>query len=115
MKGITRRFERIMDKYLIPAGYEIQKAQQEFEQVLQGKELFDKGIVSLLDNVPDNNKRYEILSGLKDYAIPNCDDLPAVYEELKALLLRAVKAARITKPVSIETTFGNMEGFKAMQ
>ena len=95
MEGIARRFERIMDKYLIPAGYEIQKAQQEYERVLQGKELFDKDIANLLDNAQNNNERYEILSGLKDYAIPNYDDLPAAYEGLKGPLLRAVKAARV--------------------
>jgi ppGpp synthetase/RelA/SpoT-type nucleotidyltranferase len=112
MKGITLRFERIMDKYLIPAGFEIQKAQQEYERVLQGKELFDRDIAKLLDNAQNNNELYEILSGLKDYAIPNYDDLPAAYEELKSPLLRAVKAARGTEPVPIETTFGKMEGFK---
>jgi ppGpp synthetase/RelA/SpoT-type nucleotidyltranferase len=113
MKGIARRFERIMDKYLIPAGFEIQKAQQEYERVLQGKELFDRDIANLLDNAQNNNERYEILSGLKDYAIPNYDGLPAAYEGLKGPLLRAVKAARGTEPVPIETTYGNMEGFKA--
>jgi ppGpp synthetase/RelA/SpoT-type nucleotidyltranferase len=112
MKGITRRFERIMDKYLIPAGFEIQKAQQEYERVLQGKELFDKDVANLLDNAENNNERYEILSGLKDYAIPNYDDLPAAYKGLKGPLLKAVKAARSTEPVPIETTFGNLEGFK---
>lgn len=113
MKGIARRFEQIMDKYLIPAGFEIQKAQQEYERVLQGKELFDKDIANLLDNVQNNNERYEILSGLRDYAIPNYDDLAAAYEELKGPLLRAVKAARTIEPVPIETTYGKMEGFKA--
>ena len=113
MKGIARRFDRIMDSYLIPAGYEMQKAQQEYERVLHGKELYDKDIASLLDNAQNNNERYEILSGLKDYAIPNYDDLPAAYQGLKDPLLRAVKAARGTEPVQIETTYGNMEGFKA--
>lgn len=113
MKGIARRFERIMDKYLIPAGFEIQKAQQEYERVLQGKALFDKDIANLLDNAQNNNERYEILSGLKDFAIPNYDDLPTAYEGLKGPLLRAVKAARGTEPVPIATTYGNMEGFKA--
>ncbi|MET3135559.1 ppGpp synthetase/RelA/SpoT-type nucleotidyltransferase [Oxalobacteraceae bacterium GrIS 1.11] len=37
MKGIAGRFKRIMDKYLIPAGFEIKKAQQEYERVLQGR------------------------------------------------------------------------------
>ena len=113
MKGIERRFERIMDKYLIPAGFEIQKAQQEYEQVLQGKELFDKDTANLLDNAQSNNERYEILSGLKDYAIPNFDDLSAAFEGLKGPLLKAVKAARRTEPVAIETIYGKMEGFKA--
>lgn len=113
MKAIGRRFERIMDKYLIPAGFEIQKAQQEYERVLQGKELFDRDIATLLDNAQNNNERYEILSGLKDYAIPNYDDLPAAYEGLKGPLLRAVKAAHGMEPVPIETTYGNMEGFKS--
>jgi ppGpp synthetase/RelA/SpoT-type nucleotidyltranferase len=113
MEGIARRFERIMDKYLIPAGFEIQKAQQEYERVLQGKEVFDQNITNLLDNAQNNNERYKILSGLKDYAIPNYDDLPAAYDGLKGPLLRAVKAARVTEPVPIETTYGNMDGFKA--
>ena len=98
MKSITRRFERIMDKYLIPAGFEIQKAQQEYERVLQGKELFDRDIASLLENAQNNNERYEILVGLKDYAIPNYDNLPTAYEGLKGPLLRAVNAARGTSP-----------------
>lgn len=113
MKGIKRRFARIMDKYLIPAGYEFQKAQQDYERLLQGKELFDKDVVKLLDNAQNNNERYEILSGVKDYAIPYYDDLLAAYEGLKDPLLRAVKAARATEPVPIKTTFGDMDGFKA--
>lgn len=113
MEGIARRFERIMDKYLIPAGYEIQKAQQEYVRVLQGKDLFDKDVVVLLDGAQNNNERYEILSALKDYAIPNYDDLPAAYEQLKGPLLRTAQAARNAEHVPIETTFGNMEGFKA--
>ena len=113
IKGIARRFERIMDKYLIPAGFEIQKAQQEYERVLQGKELFDRNIAELLDNAQNNNERYEILSGLKDYAIPNYDDLPAAYEGLKDSLLRVVDAARAAEPAPINTAFGNMHGFTA--
>ena len=113
MESITRRFKRITDEYLIPAGYEIQKAQQEYERVLHGRELFDKDIANLLDNAQNNNTRYEILSGLKDYAIPNYDDPPAVYEGLKGPLLRAVKAARATDPVPKETAYGNIDGCRA--
>ena len=113
MEGITRRFDRIMVKYLIPAGYEIQKAQQEYERVLQGKQLFDKDIVCLLDNAQNNNERYEILSQLKDYAIPNYDDFPEAYAGLKDPLLKAVIAARGAETVPIDTAFGPLDGYKA--
>lgn len=113
MEGIKRRFDKVVDDYLIPAGYEIQKAQQEYERILKGKELFDKDIVNVLDNAQDNNERYEILSRLKDYAIPNYDNLQEAYEGLQYPLLKVVKAARVTKPVPIQTTFGPLDGFKA--
>ena len=113
LEGITRRFERIMDRYLIPAGYEIQKAQQDYERVLQGKAWFDRDIVQRLDQAQDNNERYEILSGLKDYTIPYYDDLPAAYAEFRPALLRTVQAARVTATVPIKTSFGEMQGIKA--
>jgi ppGpp synthetase/RelA/SpoT-type nucleotidyltranferase len=110
MEGIKRRFERIMDRYLIPAGYEIQKAQQDYEHVRQGKALFDQDIVQLLDRAQNNNDRYEILSGLKDYALPYYDDLPTAYSQLRPAFLRAVQAARVTARAPITTTFGQMRG-----
>jgi ppGpp synthetase/RelA/SpoT-type nucleotidyltranferase len=113
LEGITRRFERIMDRYLIPAGYEIQKAQQDYERVLQGKAWFDQDIVQRLDQAQDNNERYEFLSGLKDYTIPYYDDLPAAYGKFGPALLRAVQAARVTATVPIETSFGQMKGIQA--
>jgi ppGpp synthetase/RelA/SpoT-type nucleotidyltranferase len=113
MKGIERRFARIMDKYLIPAGYEFQKVQQDHERLIRGKELFDKDIAKLLNNAQNDNERYEILSGLKDHALPICDDRQAAYESLKGPLLRAVRAARSKEPIPIETTRGNMDGFLA--
>jgi ppGpp synthetase/RelA/SpoT-type nucleotidyltranferase len=112
LKDITHRFERIMDQYLIPAGYEIQKAQHDYERVVQGKELFDKDIAKLLDNAKNNNERYEILLGLKEYALPHYDDYPAAYAGLKDPLLRTITNARSAPQVSIETVFGNTSGFK---
>ncbi len=112
MADIKRRFDRIADKYLVPAGYELQKAQQDFEQLLQGKQMFDQDISTLLDKAQNNNERYEILSGLKDYAIPNYNDLPADYEGLRGPLLRTVKAARSTEPVQIKDVHGNLDGFE---
>lgn len=111
MANLKRRFDRIADKYLVPAGYEMQKAQQDFEELLQGRQIFDKDISTLLDKAQNNNERYEILSGLKDYAIPNYNDFSAAYEGLRGPLLSTVKSARSTEPVPIATVHGNLEGF----
>ncbi len=112
MQGIARRFEAIMDKYLIPAGYEFQKAQADFERVLKGKELFDKNIVKSLDSAANNNELYDVLQALKDYALPHYDDLQAAYDELKQPFVRAVKAARKAERMPVATIFGNMDGVK---
>ena len=113
MAGIRKRFNDIMDKYLLPAGYEIQKAQNEYEQLLQGKELFDKDAVKLLGDARDNNERYEILTGLRDYAIPNYDDHAVAFDTLRKPLLDTARAARLSEPVAIESVFGSWNGHKA--
>jgi len=113
MEGIARRFKRVMEDYLIPAGYEIQKAEQEYERVLQGQALFDQDIEQLLAKAQTNNERYEILTGLKDYALPHYDDLPKAFSTLRPALLATVQAARLSAPVPIETSFGRMPGLKA--
>ena len=113
MKGIERRFRRIMDDFLIPAGFEIQKAKEEYERILQGKEIFDRDIANLLKNAQNNNERYDVLSGLKYYALPNYDDLPAVYKGLKGALLTTVRAARAAESVPIKTPYANWEGYNA--
>jgi ppGpp synthetase/RelA/SpoT-type nucleotidyltranferase len=112
MKGIARRFERIMDKYLIPAGFEIQKAEQEYDRLIQGKELVDKDIGKQLDSAQNNYERYQILSTLKDYAIPHFDDRRAAYDGLKGPLLAVVRSSRTMEPVQIETTYGKTDDFK---
>lgn len=108
--AIQNRFEKIMDKYLLPAGYEIQKAQQEYERLKQGRELFDQDVTRLLAEATENNTRYELLSALRDYAIPNYDDIYAAYQALRGPLVEAVKASRLTERVAIQTAFGELPG-----
>jgi ppGpp synthetase/RelA/SpoT-type nucleotidyltranferase len=48
MKFIDQRMKRIMDDFLLPAGYELQKVQHDFKRLMQGKILFDRGIIELL-------------------------------------------------------------------
>ena len=64
-----------MDNYLRPAGYEFKKIKHDYGRLLQGKELFDRGALETPERRSDNTERCEILSNLREYVIPNYDDL----------------------------------------
>jgi hypothetical protein len=110
MKSIASRFTQIMDKYLLPAGYEFQRVQHDYERLQQGKELFDRDAVASLAAAKNNNERYDLLSSLKEYALPNYDDIPAIYGDLRAPLVEAAKASRGVPVEPIKTPFGDLEG-----
>ena len=80
-----------------------QKVQHDFQRLMQGKELFDRGTIEALDTCTDNNGRYEILRSLHEYVLPNYDDIAAVYRELLAALLRAVDNAGTAKTRPVES------------
>jgi ppGpp synthetase/RelA/SpoT-type nucleotidyltranferase len=113
MASIEARLNKIMDEYLLPAGYDFQKVQHDFQRLMQGKEPFDRGTIEALDACTNNNDRYEILRSLREYVLPNYDDIAAIYSELRAALLRAVDNASVTETQPIETPFGNLDGHTA--
>ena len=106
---LEARLNKIMDDYLLPAGYEFQKVQHDFERLMQGKELFDRGVLAALDGSGNNNERHDVLTSIYEYVLPNYDDITAIYPELDVAVLRAVDAARLTEPQLVETPFGNLE------
>jgi ppGpp synthetase/RelA/SpoT-type nucleotidyltranferase len=110
MESIKTRLDRIMDKYLLPAGYEFQRVQQDYERLQQGKELFDQNVLGALETAGDNNERYELLTSLKEQVLPNYDDVPAIYGELIEPLISALERARGTPTKPIKTPFGELEG-----
>ena len=109
-EAIEQRLQKIMKEHLLPAGYEFQKALDDQERLLSGKELFDRGALKALADCNDNNARYALLERFRDYVLPNYDDPQSVYPEIKEQLVAAVKAARLTRPRPIETPFGNLPG-----
>ncbi len=108
--AIKARLQTIMKTHLLPAGYEFQKALDDFERLMSGKELFDRGALKALADCADNNARVELLERFRDYVVPHYDDPASVYPEIKDQLVAAIKAARVTKVRAIETPFGNLPG-----
>jgi ppGpp synthetase/RelA/SpoT-type nucleotidyltranferase len=114
-EAIEQRLQKIMKAHLLPAGYEFQKALDDYERLLSGKELFDRGALKALAECTDNNARHELLERFRDYVLPNYDDPQSVYPEIKEQLVAAVKAARLTKPRPFETPFGSYPGITVDQ
>jgi ppGpp synthetase/RelA/SpoT-type nucleotidyltranferase len=110
MASIRKRFDQIMDKYLLPAGYEFQRVQQDYERFQQGKALFDRGAIQIIRDAKNNNERHDFLVALKDRVLPNYDDIPAVYRDVSEALIEAAKTARTTPVEPVKTVFGNLEG-----
>lgn len=108
--AIRKRLDGIMNKYLLPAGYEFQRVQHDFERLKQGKELFDQNIIAALSGAVDNNERHELLENLKDHVLPNYDDVPAIFEEIVELLHSNAKSSISTPIKNIETAYGNIKG-----
>lgn len=115
LAAIETRMNTIMRKYLMPAGYEFQKVVHDAERLAVGLELFDRGALEELAKASDNNARFDILQRFVDYVLPNYDDPGGVYPEIRVGMIEAIKAARATAPVPIQTTFGEMQGHTSDQ
>ncbi len=109
-QALDKRMKKIMDDYLRPACYEFQKVQHDYERLMQGKALFDRGALETLESCDNNNERHEILSTIAEHVIPNYDDIGGVYPEIRRTLETAVQAARNTETKPIESPFGNLPG-----
>ena len=110
MEAIESRFHRIMNKHLLPAGYEFQRVQHDYERLQQGKELFDRDLLARLELATDNNERHEILTSLKEDVLPNYDDISAIYGDVLTAIVTAAKKARETSVKPITTPFGEFPG-----
>jgi ppGpp synthetase/RelA/SpoT-type nucleotidyltranferase len=112
---IKKRLEKIMNRYLLPAGYEFQKVQHDYERLLAGKELFDRGTLEALEAATDNNERHEQLKRIRENLLPFYDDVSAVALEVIRLAAEAIKKARDTPPIPVKTAFGDFDGCTAEQ
>ncbi|MHB8392680.1 MAG: hypothetical protein ACYDBH_24390, partial [Acidobacteriaceae bacterium] len=99
-----------MDRYLLPAGYEFQRVQHDYQRLQQGKQLFDQNVLGMIQTAEDNNERHELLTSLKGQVLPNYDEVPAIYGDLINPLISAVKRATGTPTKPIKTPFGELGG-----
>ena len=108
--AIKERLTKIMNKYLLPAGYEFQTVQHDFERLRAGKELFDRNTIDALRLADNNNDRFEHLRRIKNDLLPFYDDVPAITPDVMRAVVGAIKGSHGSPVKEIETPLGNMPG-----
>ena len=106
--AIRERMRKVARKYLVPAGYEFQKIDSDFQRLVEGKALFDGDALEAIVAAEDNNVRAGFLETFSENVLPLYDGLGAVYPEVVNRLVEAAHRARATPPVAIETPYGTL-------
>ena len=109
-QSIEERVQKIMTNYLLPAGYEFQKIEHDFEKLMAGQALFDEGALEKLKSCKDNNERCELLERFRDYVLSQYDDVVAAFPDIRRQLVDVIEVARNTEASDIETPVGIIPG-----
>lgn len=95
--AISGRMQKIMDDYLVPAGFDLQKVQKDYEHYMRGKTLYDQNPLAMLEKFSDNNQRHQLLSDFAEYVMPHIDDIQSMFPSILDGIEKAVQRARKTK------------------
>lgn len=112
---IEKRLGDVMRNHLLPAGYHFQRIASDVQRLIDGKALFDEGILEAIVSAENNNDRREHLVRFKDDVLPHYDDLPGVFPEIRNELKRAWILALQTATVPLRTPFGELNGIESNQ
>ena len=110
LNSINKKLTDIMEKYLIPAGYEFQKVQLDYSNLLRGKSLWDLDIIPKVKGNINNNELYDILKGYKEHLLPNFNNYEDELGNIIKLVETSFEESKKIVPVNIETPFGIMLG-----
>ncbi|WP_046658751.1 RelA/SpoT domain-containing protein [Lysobacter capsici] len=108
--SIKQRLRGIAIKYLLPAGYEFDKAARDLDRLVQGKQLFDSNALAAISRATDNNERFDAIQSFAEHVLPLYDDIPSIWAEVMEVLQRAADQARNAQVVPIEVPFGTFRG-----
>ncbi|MGJ4925983.1 hypothetical protein ACQR1I_11740 [Bradyrhizobium sp. HKCCYLS2038] len=112
---IHKRMAEIMQKHLVPAGHEFEKVHHDFQRLMSGKSLFDRGVVQVIQGAADNIERCEVIESIRKDVLPQCDDVISIASDLRNALLEVVELSRTTetKPIEYGSGFGYFPGKSA--
>lgn len=108
-KQIENRLKEVMEKYITPAGYEFEKIQYDYEQLLQGKDIIQKFNSNNIDKIENRNDLYDLLDHYNQYVLQN-DNVNKEIDFIFHILISIIEKSKNLKIVSIKTPFGQLDG-----
>ena len=112
--AINARMKRIMDDYLFKAGIELDSVIRDHARLMEGKELFELGMVQSLDEAENNNGLHDILSKLESVLVA-VDNHEVFAQEVVPAIIAAIKHSRELPEVEIEVPGGTFRGKTALE
>jgi ppGpp synthetase/RelA/SpoT-type nucleotidyltranferase len=98
MDGVRKRMTEIMNKYLLPAGFDFQKVAEDVAKLRAAQELHDRDPLKLLVAAGNNRERLELLHAFEDLVLPHYDDRGVVAPYIRATMMTVASAARTSGP-----------------
>jgi ppGpp synthetase/RelA/SpoT-type nucleotidyltranferase len=102
LKSVKKRLNDIAVKYLLPAGFEFDKATVDFNRLARGKELLDRKGLAAIGEASNNNERFDAIERFAKQVLPLYDEPESVWSEVLRALQVAAEQARRTEPIPIE-------------
>jgi ppGpp synthetase/RelA/SpoT-type nucleotidyltranferase len=97
MERVRKRMTEIMNKYLLPAGFDFQKVAEDVADLRAAQDLHDRDPLKLLAGAESNEERLDLLQSFLDLILPNYDDLPEIAPRIRETLMSVAAAARATE------------------
>jgi ppGpp synthetase/RelA/SpoT-type nucleotidyltranferase len=113
-EAIDGRMKRVMDDYLIKAGIELDLVIRDHTRLMEGKELFERGMVRSINEVENNNDLHHLLSNILERVLGSVDDPKVFSDDVIPAIILAVKGSRKIADVEVEFPGGSYPGKSAL-
>ena len=107
---IKEQADKIMEEHLLPAGFQLQKIEHDYNKLLEGKKLSEEGVLEQLQSCKNNDERYDLLTNIFELVLPLQDSRNIETTIICEILVDTVGVARNSKDAPIKTPFGFSTG-----
>jgi len=101
LKEVETRMARIMQDYLVPAGFDFQKVSNDVRRLEDARTFFETRPLERVEADIDNNERHDILKRYRETVLPYVDDLTGQAETIRNALRASLEKAASTETVPI--------------